>query len=430
MNTTIPLLLALPAAFAWACASLAQTPDGADWEREFTDLPANPNLPDPLLNRSGKPVSSRNEWTRSRRGELIHLFQRFMYGQMPPPLPVHAHVNLEDRAFMGGKATLKLVSLEVGEPPVRTIQLLEILPNHRSQPAPVFLGLAFCPVAAVVDDPRIPIPSGWMYEGVGVVQHRATEAVRGTAQEVWNPQMVVDRGYGLVVFYNGDIEPDVNGTRDGIRAHIASAPAPHNWGTIAAWAWGAQRVVDYLIRDADVDARRIAIVGHSRNGKAALLAAALDERIALAIPVQAGCGGTAPSRGKIGETVRQINTAFPHWFCDAFKAFNDQPEKLPMDQHELVALMAPRPVLFTNASEDQWANPAGQFTVLKAADPVYRFLGVEGLGSSTMPEEGHLLKSRLGYFIRPGKHSMTAVDWTAILDYADRWLRKQPTGTR
>jgi hypothetical protein len=243
-------------------------------------------------------------------------------------------------------------------------------------------------VAALVEDARIPISSEWMYEGPGVVDHRATEAVRGTAKDVWNPQMILQRGYGLALFYNGDVEPDVPGTQEGVRAHLVSAAPPHNWGTIAAWAWGAQRVVDYLTQDSSVDAGRIAVVGHSRNGKAALLAAAMDERIAMAFPVQAGCGGTAPSRGRIGESVRQINSSFPHWFCDAFKEFNDHPEKLPFDQNGLVALMAPRPVLFTNASEDQWANPAGQFEVLKAADPVYRFLGVDGLGAATMPAEG------------------------------------------
>jgi len=143
----------------------------------------------------------------------------------------------------------------------------------------------------------------------------------------------------------------------------------------------------------------------------------------MAIPHQAGCGGTAPSRGKIGESVEQINKAFPHWFNDTFPLFDDAVDRLPFDQHALVALVAPRPVLFTNAIEDQWANPSGQFEVLKAADPVYRFLGVEGLATSTMPEPGKLVGSRLGYFIRPGKHSMTEEDWKVFLDFADRHLR-------
>ncbi len=434
MNSIIPIVLSVGAAAVWAFAALEQTPRGG--ERDFPDaaaLPANPELPDPLVYLSGKRVSRPDEWRRKRRPELMRLFEHYMYGYFPPPVPIRAHVILQDKAFLQGKATLKLVALELGAPAKRTIHLIELLPNERTGPAPLFLGIAFCPVAALVEDARIPISSEWMYEGPGVVDHRATEAVRGTAKDVWNPQMILERGYGLALFYNGDVEPDVPGTQEGVRAHLVSAAPPHNWGTIAAWAWGAQRVVDYLAQDRSVDAGRIAVVGHSRNGKAALLAAAMDERIAMAIPVQAGCGGTAPSRGRIGESVRQINSSFPHWFCDAFKEFNDHPEKLPFDQNGLVALMAPRPVLFTNASEDQWANPAGQFEVLKAADPVYRFLGVDGLGAATMPAEGHLLSSRLGYFIRPGRHSMTPVDWKAILDYADQWLRPHPLpahGTR
>src|SRR5205085_8774413 len=165
-------------------------------------------------------------------------------------------------------------------------------------------------------------------------------------------------------------------------------------GTIAAWAWGVQRAVDYLVTDKELDAARIIAVGHSRLGKTALLAGAFDERIALVIPHQAGCGGTSPSRGKVGESVRRINTSFPHWFNTAFKEFNDQPDRLPFDQHCLVALVAPRPVLFSNAVEDTWANPDGQFQVLQAADPVYRFLGVEGLAAKEMPEPNRLVASR------------------------------------
>jgi hypothetical protein len=143
----------------------------------------------------------------------------------------------------------------------------------------------------------------------------------------------------------------------------------------------------------------------------------------MAIPLQAGCGGTAPSRGKIGESVKAINDHFPHWFDDTFKQFNEQPERLPFDQNCLVALVAPRPVLFSNASEDTWANPEGQFEMLRSADPVYRLLGADGLEAKQMPPLSTLVNSRLGYFIRPGKHSMTREDWSAFLDFADRHLK-------
>ena len=204
-----------------------------------------------------------------------------------------------------------------------------------------------------------------------------------------------------------------------------------------AWAWAFSRMLDVLETMPEVDAKRVATVGHSRNGKTALLAAAFDPRFAMAIPSQAGCGGTAPSRvapdlAKPGqnnrptaETVAVINKSFPHWFCGNFKEFNEAPDRIPFDQHCLVALCAPRPVLVSNATEDLWANPSGQFDVLKGADPVYRLVAKDGVGADTMPEVGKLLSSRLGYYIRPGKHSMTAEDWKVWLDYADRWLRAQ-----
>src|SRR5205823_7658808 len=194
--------------------------------------------------------------------------------------------------------------------------------------------------------------------------------------------------------------------RDGVRAYSLKSgsvkPGPDAWGAVAAWAWGLHRAVDYLAGDKDIDRGRIAAVGHSRLGKAAIVAAAFDERIALAIPHQAGCGGTAPSRGKVGESVTRINTSFPHWFDAEFKNFNDQPERLPFDQNCLVALVAPRPVLLTNATEDTWANPEGQFQVLQAAEPVYRMLGAGGLDARSMPGTNTLVNSTLGYHIRPG----------------------------
>jgi hypothetical protein len=261
----------------------------------------------------------------------------------------------------------------------------------------------------------------------GVKDHHATDAGRGTQTDVWSVEQTIDRGYAVATFYCGDVDPDRPDARQGIQPHLVKAghkPGPHDWGTIAAWAWGLQRAVDYLVTDPDVDARRVILVGHSRLGKTALLAAAFDERVALAIPLQAGCGGTSPSRGKVGESVKQINTAFPHWFAGAFKEFNDHADRLPFDQNCLVALMAPRPVLLANAVEDTWANPAGQFEVLKAAEPVYRLLGVGGLESPRMPEVGRLSAGKLGYYIRPGRHSMTPQDWQVFADYADRHLGK------
>ena len=285
---------------------------------------------------------------------------------------------------------------------------------------------------ALVNDPTVRMPTVWMYAGTGVKDNRATEEGRGAEIDVWALEQSIDRGYAVATFYSGDIDPDRADKREGIQPRLEKLglikPGPHACATIAAWTWGIHRAVDYLVTDKDIDAKRIAVVGHSRLGKTALLAAAFDDRLALAIPHQAGCGGTAPSRGKVGESVKRINTSFPHWFTGAFKDFNDQPERLPFDQNCLAALVAPRPVLFSNAVEDTWANPDGQFQVLQATEPVYRLLKAGGLDARERPEPGKLIDSTLGYYIRPGKHSMTRGDWKIFLDFADKHLGKPDGG--
>jgi len=396
---------------------------------DVSKLPSHKELPDPLTMFNGDRVTTHDQWVRERRPELKALFQYYMYGRLPPAPKITAAVERQDDHYFGGKATKKEVIIAFGGPKVPRIHLLLVIPNDRRKPAPVFLGLNFCGNHTLLKDSDIALPTSWMPDHCpGCKDHRATEAGRGSQTGVWPIEYVIDRGYAVATFYNGDIAPDHPGFTDGVFPHYLKKgekrPGPHDWGAIAAWAWGLHRAVDYLCTDHDIDRDRIAVVGHSRLGKTALVAAAFDERIALAIPHQAGCGGTAPSRGKVGESVTQINRAFAHWFDDEFKKFNDRPDRLPFDQNCLVALVAPRPVLFTNGVEDTWANPAGQFDVLRAADPVYRFLGVEGLEARRMPKPGKLIASRLGYHIRPGKHSMGKEDWKVFLDFADKqWGR-------
>jgi hypothetical protein len=300
-----------------------------------------------------------------------------------------------------------------------------VIPNQR-KPAPVFLGLNFSGNHSLVIDTHVPIPNEWMNNKYpGVTNHQATEAGRGKLADVWAIEQSIDRGYAVATIFAGEVQPDITNATTGVRAAFRGSKNPDDdWGTIAAWAWGLQRAVDVLEKEKEIDRKKIAVVGHSRLGKAAMLAGAFDERIALVIPLQAGCGGTSPARGKIGESVKRINTSFPHWFCGEFKKFNDEPERLPFDQHCLIAMCAPRPVLLSNATEDTWANPEGQFEMLKAADKVYRLLGAEGTASQEMPKVGQLMNSTLGYFIRPGKHSMTTEDWKAFLDFADKHFGK------
>jgi cephalosporin-C deacetylase-like acetyl esterase len=390
---------------------------------EASKLPVKPDLPDPLVMLDGKKVTTAKQWEKERAPELRKLFEHYMYGTAPRAPKVNAKIERIDKNTLGGKATLKEITLTLAGIDGPKIHVLLVVPNKKG-PHPVFVGMNFCGNHAVLADPRIALNPNWMYGNrKGVKDNRATEKSRGADIDVWNIEDIIDRGYAIATFYSGDIDPDRPDER-GIQKYFGKE---YDWSTIRAWAWGYARVIDYLVTDPDIDAARIVAVGHSRLGKTTLLAAAFDERIAIAMPHQAGCGGTGPSRAAVGnkgaESVQRINTSFPHWFNKRFKDFNEEPERLPFDQHCLIALCAPRPVLLSNAVEDKWANPDGQFALLVAADPVYRLLGADGVKAKTMPVVGKLMDSRLGYWIRDGKHSMNREDWGVFLDFADRHLK-------
>ncbi len=406
---------------------LALTAAAADFP-PVSELKSNPNLPDPLTMLDGSKVTTKEQWEQKRKPELKALFQHYMYGFLPEPTKVTATVNAENKQALGGKATLKDVTIKFGPEGTPPVGVLFVYPNQRKGKVPTWVAINFCGNHTAIADPAVSLPKSWCQKNCpGVKDEHATEEGRGKQADVWNLEMIIDRGYAIAMYYYGDVDPDKHDFTDGVHPHFLKPGqkqlGKHDWGSIAAWAYGIHRVVDYVLTEDVVDSKRIACVGHSRLGKTVLLAAAMDDRIALAIPHQAGCGGTAPSRGKIGEPVKRINDVFPHWFNDTFPEFNEQVDKLPFDQNCLVALCAPRPVLLSNAIEDQWANPSGQFEVQQAAAPVYQFLGVEGLAAKEMPELGVLVNSKLGYFIRGGKHSMNAEDWKAFLDYADKQLK-------
>jgi hypothetical protein len=350
-----------------------------------------------------------------------------MYGRLPPkPAAVSAQIERVDASAFDSKATLSEVTLRFGSPEVPPIHLMLVVPNQRTAPAPVILGLNYFGNHTLVRDPKVRLADNWMPErGAGVVNNRSAEASRGTWADIWRIEDVIDRGYALATFYNGDIDPDTPALR-GLPRFFPEPDPADECGTVGAWAWGLQRAVDYLVTAPGIDPKRIAVTGHSRLGKAALVAAAFDERIALAIPHQAGCGGTGPSRSKNpkAESVKRINTSFPHWFDDHFKKFNDEVEKIPFDQHCLLAICAPRPVLYTNGIEDQWANPDGQFEMLKAATPVYKLYGKEGMTATEVPPVGKLLDGTLGYYVRTGPHVSDPDYWKTFLDYADRHFKK------
>ncbi|MCB1088321.1 MAG: acetylxylan esterase [Verrucomicrobiae bacterium] len=388
-------------------------------------------LPDPLKGEDGTPVKSAAEWTSKRRGEILALFETNVYGKTPE---VAKRTKLTARPgktvsnFLNGKATLREAALilpsEKGE---IALNLMIVTPNAAKGAVPAFLGLNFKGNHSIHPDPRITLSTSWMRpdkEG-GVVDNRATEACRGIAQSRWPLEKIIDRGYALATMYYGDIDPDFDdGFENGIHAAFGK-PGPEEWGSIGAWSWGLSRALDYLETDTAINAKQVAVLGHSRLGKTSLWAGAQDERFGIVISNDSGCGGAALSRRAIGETVGRINTSFPHWFCDRFLDYNENENACPVDQHELIALMAPRPVYVASAVEDTWADPKGEFLSAKLAGPVYALFGKNGVGVEEQPGIDHPVGDAVGYHIRTGKHDVTDFDWEQYLSFADRHFARK-----
>jgi hypothetical protein len=377
-------------------SSYGQLPAGFNYEESKVKAYT---LPDILKLSTGKVVKNKAEWERLQRPALLNLFAEHIYGETPEGFDrISFSLANEDKNAMAGKAILKQIKITVfrGNEHV-DINLVLFIPTKLKKPAPLFLLINNRP------------PDN-------------TDPFRIEKSDFWPAEAVIDQGYAIAAFHVADLAPDAPETyhERALRLFPDQLEKKNGMKAIGAWAWGASRVMDYLETDKQVDIKKVGLVGHSRGGKAALWAAAQDERFAICYSNNSGNSGAALSRRRFGETIARINQVFPHWFCDNYKQYNNNEDSLPVDQHMLIALMAPRPVYVTNASEDLWADPTGTFKAIKATEVVYNLYKIKsGLPATPPPINSPYLDSRLGYHNREGNHDLTLYDWENFIRFAD-----------
>lgn len=374
-----------------------------------SDVPAY-TLPDPLALPNGGRVKTAEQWAQ-HRPVVLDTFAREMFGRSPGmPASLRYELLEQDDTAVAGRATFKRVAVHSEHAGRKhTFEIVMLVPNDAPAPCPAFMLINFRAKDRL--DPH----AAWR-------------------TDFWPAEQGIERGYAMIAIEAKalSIDDDPAVYRDGIINLFEGGrdPRPGDaFGTLAAWAWGASRAMDYLETDPAIDEKRVAIIGHSRGGKAALWTGATDERFAMVISNNSGCGGAAISRRRFGETVSRINAMFPGWFCGNFKRYNHREDELPFDQHMLVALIAPRFVYVASADDDLWADPRGEYLGLAHASPVYALFGHEPVEAGNMPPlDQPITAGPRGYHVRSGPHGLTAVAWGHYMNAADElWAASHGT---
>jgi hypothetical protein len=392
-------------------------------------------LPDPLVLQNGKPVRDADTWSKQRRPEILHLFETQVFGRTPTKhLPVRFIVTSVDKNALGGLAIRKQITAYfTNKHDGPAMRILLYLPAHATKPVPVFAALNFGGNQTVNADPGIDLNPMWAPDALSTqggnasapkYREHADEMSRGSAEHMWQVEKIIGRGYALATANYGDIEPDfVGGFSHGVRplffAPDQTESAPDEWAAEGAWAWGLSRIADYLETDKDIDWKKIAVMGHSRLGRASLWAGAQDSRFAIVISNESGKAGASLFRRSFGEPIAHLNIVFPHWFCGNFHQYTDHDDKVPVDGHMLLALVAPRPVYVASAEDNAGADPRGEFLGAVAAGPVYELLHKDSLRTNQWPPVNHPIMKTIGYHVRTGKHDVTEYDWEQYLNFAD-----------
>lgn len=387
-------------------------------------------LPALLATRDGKKITSAEEWTTLRRPEVLALFQEHVYGRTPGNWGKVSFEMIEvKKAALEGKATRKLIHISLPEHPTwQGMDVMLYIPNGQDHPIPCFVGPSFGGNHAVSTEKDVPLSTRWMRPNKEkfIVDNRATEQSRGNESSRWPLETIVSQGFAVATYYYGDIEPDhADGWKDGLRAVLSKDKAKTewkngDWGAIGAWSWGLSRIADYLETDTDIDAGKLAVIGHSRLGKTSLWTGAQDQRFGIVISNDSGEGGAALMRRNYGETTAIITKAFPHWFTPTYAGYSNNEAACPVDQHMLIALAAPRPIYIASAVEDQWADPKGEFLSGLNAELAYTLFGKKGYGVKEPPAVDTPVGDTIRYHMRTGKHDVTDYDWEQYLKFAKR----------
>jgi hypothetical protein len=367
-------------------------------------------LPDPLVLANRKPVRDRQTWIKERRPEILRMYETEIYGRLPAKTPaVKWEVTETDAHARDGAAVMKKITGTIGSgPDAPQIKLTLYTPAAAKKAVPVILLVNFG------GGPPPPPAQG-----------------RGGAGFPSDPPVaaeIISRGWGYATVGYQDIQPDrLNTFTQGVIGRTLTPgqeqPAPDEWGTISAWSWGVSRMIDYLETDQSVNAKQVALFGHSRLGKTALWATARDERIAAAFSSCSGEMGAALARRDWGETVDNMAQNFPWQFAGNFQKWPGRWNEMPVDAHMLIALSAPRPVFISGGTADQWADPVGMFKAAVAAGPVYRLLGRKDLGVTELPPlDTPVTSGDLGWNYHTGGHTATPADWKAFLEFLGKYF--------
>ena len=374
-------------------------------------------LPDALVMADGTKVTTVEQFENERREEILTLFEEHVYGALPKDGFTTSFEVVEEGLALDGKATRKQIKIIVETEKGTSDALMLLYVPNTDEPSPVIIGLNSNGNHAAIADENVLAPYTFDVEDGTWEEKRGEKAYR------WNIADSISRGYAVATIYSGDFAPDNGKTYN---SRVISLFDEEEFKAVGAWAFGLLRAVDYMMQDETIDSEHIAVVGHSRLGKAAVWAGANDTRIGMVISNDSGNSGASLSRENRGETVYSINLAFPHWFSSKYADYGKKEDKLPVDQNLLLATIAPRLLYVASAEDDMWADPQGAWNSLMHATNAFELYGLDVIPYSDKQPDVNtpIWTESMGCHVRTGWHDMQAEDWEYYLEYMDTYFVK------